>query len=369
MSVRWPLACVGLVLFSTTACSHDRRIALPPRSATTAAPASTAVPGTTGAPVSTITRRPIVWKVDRIRLDVCVVVQVATGPDGVWVLAAVGPVAPSARSAVPLGRAVYRIDAATGQVVARVPVPEGSETLAASPGAAWVVSQPYGSGAATIERIDARSFEVTVAVRAPGDVLAATDSALWLISGERLTRIDPVRRTVVASVPIPGPPSAVVVSPNGPWVLHGLGNTSGSAVSHIDDRTNTITTTIPIPGDGTAGMVYGHDAVWVDSDNQAVRVDTSTGQVITVPLDQPKVLTTSDTFLWAASYIVTTAKPYFTDNLTLVDITQHPQVSGVLDLTAFAPNLLDGPQVPIAADASSLWIAGGSGLLHIQPRT
>jgi streptogramin lyase len=276
---------------------------------------------------------------------------------------------------------VYRIDAATGQVVARVPVPEGSETLAASAGAAWVVSQPYGSAAATIERIDARSFGLTVAGRAPGDVMAATDSALWLISEDQLTRIDPVRRTVVATVPIPGSPSAVVVTPNGPWVLHGLGNTAGSAVSHIDDQTNTITTTIPIPGDGTAGMVYGHDAVWVDegADNQAVRVDTSSGQVTVVPLEQPNAMTTSDSYLWVASHVVATgtipdvpprqlAKPSFTDNLTLIDITQHPLVTGVLDLAAFVPDGLVGSQVPIAADPSSVWIASGSDLLHIQPR-
>ena len=156
------------------------------------------------------------------------------------------------------------------------------------------------------------------------------------------------------------------MTPNGPWVL--VGQDHGYAAVHIDPATSRIVATVPFSGTGTSGMVYGHGALWVaaGSDRQVVRIDVTTKQVTTVPLDQPPPgtmwITASDRYLWVLS--------------TPLDSTQRSVHLVAFDIDSPAPRKIRDQDLgavptfdaPAAADDNGVWIPAGRSVLRVTPR-
>jgi streptogramin lyase len=165
--------------------------------------------------------------------------------------------------------AVYRIDAATGQIVATIPVRSTPFTgnrdpggLAALDGMIWVV----GEGTSSIAGIDPRTDQVArtfVVPRQPSDIVAAGGS-LWIASATsgRIDRVDPMTGSVTASISIAAP-AALATSDDAVWTA------SGSTVERISVDGSTVTDRIDVHGVVFAVAGDG-DSVWVGSGQEPV---------------------------------------------------------------------------------------------------
>jgi streptogramin lyase len=105
--------------------------------------------------------------------------------------------------------AVSRMDPATGEIVARVHVRIGHESIFAGPervlaadGAVWVTHP----GQDTITRIDPRRNAIAVRIHLPKHaqpyLLAAGAGSIWVSGSARIFRLDPRTNRVVASIPV-----------------------------------------------------------------------------------------------------------------------------------------------------------------------
>jgi len=165
--------------------------------------------------------------------------------------------------------AVYRIDAATGQVVATIPVRSTPFTgsrdpagLAALDGMIWVA----GDGTSSIAGIDTRTDQVTrtfVLPRAPSDLVAAGGS-LWIASAAsgRIDRVDPTTGSVTASISIAAP-VALATTGGAVWTA------SGSTVERISVDGTTVTDRIDVHG-AVFAIAGDGDTVWVGSGQEPV---------------------------------------------------------------------------------------------------
>jgi len=93
---------------------------------------------------------------------------------------------------------VYRVDPASGRVVARIPVAITPRFTTVGAGSIWVLSQSDGS----VARIDPSTNRVTAVIAAQvpgaGGEICYGGGFIWVtMNGTPVTRIDPVRNTVV----------------------------------------------------------------------------------------------------------------------------------------------------------------------------
>jgi YVTN family beta-propeller protein len=174
---------------------------------------------------------------------------------------------------------VVRLDPASNQVAASIPVPDGSDRLAVGAGAVWVASRSDN----TVTRIDPASNQVAATIdvgREPAGITVAAGS-VWVAStlDDTVSRIDPASNQVVATIPVPGQGSAVTVAATGGavWV-------SGNRGLHrIDPASNRVTATGVCCGD----LAGGAGGLWVANgmDRTVLRVDPATGRVLArIPL-------------------------------------------------------------------------------------
>jgi ABC-type branched-subunit amino acid transport system substrate-binding protein/DNA-binding beta-propeller fold protein YncE len=117
------------------------------------------------------------------------------------------------------------------------------------------------------------------------DGLVFANGALWAASSasDRVFRIDPTRRAVVAEIPIAASPGQRVAGPYGLaagfgsiWVADSL----AGAVSRVDPRLNAVTATIRV-GRRPTRLAVGEGAVWVlnAADQSVSRIDPRTNAV------------------------------------------------------------------------------------------
>jgi DNA-binding beta-propeller fold protein YncE len=195
-----------------------------------------------------------------------------------------GGVAVGAGSAwVGIGRGgagfVARIDLATNEVVAEIPVQESPfrKRIAATDEAVWVASD------GVLERIDPDTNTVVASVDLQGrpiSAIAADSTAVWAVAitepsdqaGEwtgSLIRVDTATNQVAAEIPlgsqVAGYEDEVMVGAGSVWVLgvrwfEEEDAEYGSDLIRIDPSTNAIAARIPVGG---FHMVMGADEVWV----------------------------------------------------------------------------------------------------------
>lgn len=185
-------------------------------------------------------------------------------------------------------QSVYRLDTATGSIVARVPTgladPEGELSLAAGAGSVWVLSDASG----TLARIDSHANEVVARIEVmPRSYAAAFGfGAVWITStGDRdgpgwVQRIDPGTNTVVASVPVGPVPRFLAAGEGGVWTL----NWGDGSMTKVDPETNEAVATFPLRMEGGGGdIATGAGSVWVRGTKVLLAaVDPSTNAVTTI---------------------------------------------------------------------------------------
>jgi hypothetical protein len=180
--------------------------------------------------------------------------EIAIGEEGVWVTTI---------------DAVVRIDPATGEVVARVDlaqadsaIPGGGEGIGVGFGSVWVANPVFTDGdprfpqgtMGGLARIDpATNSPVDSAVftdRTPTQV-AVGEGAVWVTTGDAVTRLDPETLEIEAAISVnvgPGDTSHVLtdiaVGEGAVWVAVGVEPPDlGNAVARIDPRTNRVVRT------------------------------------------------------------------------------------------------------------------------------
>jgi YVTN family beta-propeller protein len=114
-----------------------------------------------------------------------------------------------------------------------------------------------------------------------------------------LARIDPARRRVVATIPLPAIPTELAVGYGAVWVAVNTEN----AVWRIDERTNVIERTIPV-GNGPYAVAAGEGAVWVvnTKDASVSRIDPAANRVVaTISVGgSPRDIAAGDGLVWVA---------------------------------------------------------------------
>jgi hypothetical protein len=181
------------------------------------------------------------------------------------------------------GCAISRVDAHTNQVVATMRLPPVR-------GGCWVVGMAVGAGALWVSqsgerllRVDPRSRRVVATLALVGvGTPAVTASGVWANccwSGINtrhptgwLVRVDPASNQVVVRVRLPGLPTAVGAGPSGVWVTG-----AGGPIWRVDPASTRVVATIRVPGglgglpgrQGRAGAVgevlVGREAVLVSN--------------------------------------------------------------------------------------------------------
>lgn len=231
------------------------------------------------------------------RIDVGPATTVAYGAGSVWV--SVDPVDSSDRS-------LLRIDPATDEIVATIPLPgvPGWETggggLVVAEGSVWVAGGLDGAGSGGegfITRIDPATNRVidTITLK-EGDVadVAVNGEAIWaLIRGNpsqpKIVRIDPSSGQAVATIPLDGGYgrsifaidgsvlAAIAQPPGGPF--------DGGTLVRIDPSTNQVAGTLDL---GTyPSVATGDGTMWAVTDSGLVQIDLGTGQPTGAPANVP----------------------------------------------------------------------------------
>jgi len=181
---------------------------------------------------------------------------------------------------------VLRMDAATGHIVARVPLGFVPFDIATTDHAVWITGY-YDD---QLVRIDPATNQLVARLTLPDGAagIAASDQAVWVassIAGE-VSRIDPTTNLVVASISIACPetcsqgsvPLAIAATPDAVWVR----TVGDGLVARIDPQTDQVATTIGVTfsvgRDGQDHLALLDGALWV-SGISLQRIDPHTNRV------------------------------------------------------------------------------------------
>jgi DNA-binding SARP family transcriptional activator/glutamine cyclotransferase len=325
-------------------------------------------------------------------------IALALGQHEIWISGA----APASRGSAAVSRvALYRVDPATGRIVAHA-------VLAADPGRSRIAVGPVGlwlsDGRGALLRLDPPTARVVAKTHVPAvpAAIAADDRSLWVIDGSSiLWRIDPadgrvrsharlapngrarptdlavgsgtiwasftrvapaagdaVRRTVrvgpmrAVSVPVPGTPTRLRFGAGAIWV-----KSLSAEVTRIDPRTNRVAARITV-GSGWGDFAFGFGSVWVTSfdTNTVSRIDPRTNRIVarisTAGLAPMGIAATRDA-VWVANHH---ADPNSRLNRTGSVVRIDPRTNRVVaKIPVGAPDTHGGPD-NMTAGARDVWL-------------
>jgi hypothetical protein len=261
---------------------------------------------------------------------------------------------------------VIRIDPATDGVRARIPVGgtgSGPATVAVGAGAVWAPVAVPGA----LWGIDPGSNKVTARIPLGGPLagpvsVSAAGDGVWIASDAdpdpgtgtasdgRLLRVDPRRKRVVATIPLPARPVAVAAAPGAAWVA-----TDDGRVLLVSQKRNRVVATIDAGGPlgFSQTIAIGPGGVWLADpfDEQVVRIDPRTRRVMArIPAGAVTTVAAAGDAVWALSSL----------GLVRVDPANDRVVAVNGD-----PDLRRARLV--AADAGAVWTAGWSSVSRIDP--
>lgn len=159
----------------------------------------------------------------------------------------------------------------TARITATIPLPTGSYNggIAVAAGSAWVGLSPEQGDGGSVLRIDLATNDVVATIpvqEGPSRKrIAATGDAVWVASTGLLQRIDPATNSVVAEVDLADRPvSAITVAGLDVWAIT-IGP-SGGVLVRVDQRTNGIVAQIPLGFQFTGyedQVLAGGGSIWV----------------------------------------------------------------------------------------------------------
>jgi streptogramin lyase len=154
-----------------------------------------------------------------------------------------------------------RVDPATRQIVARIPLGEHPIDVAVGEGSVWVLDQD-----GSVRRIDPVTNKATVIEGVAEDpkAIAGGEGAVWVADGTRrvVHKIDPASNRMVASLPVGAFAHDVTTGENAAWVA------AGSGIIRIDPSSGDLSELEGSVGEvgGPLGPRYGiglgDDLVW-----------------------------------------------------------------------------------------------------------
>jgi YVTN family beta-propeller protein len=139
----------------------------------------------------------------------------------------------------------------------------------------WVANP----AARALERLEPPYTGVAATVRLPGvpRLVAAGESAVWVVGGRSLWRVDAGAQRVVARIRLPFSPQGVDAGNGGVWLV----DRGGDAVVRVDPTTQRAVQRIAV-GHAPAGVAVGPGAVWVANraDGTVSKIDPSRNAVV-----------------------------------------------------------------------------------------
>jgi len=185
------------------------------------------------------------------------------------------------------GDDTIRIDPTTAEIVARYPV-ACRAGITTGYGSVWVENY------ATLTRLDPASGDViaTIPIAFGGSGVAAGAGSIWVAEGRLgpgvLTRVDPQTNTVIATIEMPWITRGIVATDTAVWVAAGPDPKSAdpAALLRIDPATNTIQRTYPEPS-GASLALLGPFLWVVGYEGSVFVVDTRSGDVVSRPPLRP----------------------------------------------------------------------------------
>lgn len=204
---------------------------------------------------------------------------------------------------------IHRIDPATGETIARIPVDliPGWEVdgggMAAGAGSLWVAGGIDGTGEpgldAGVMKIDPSTNSVVDVVNLGGRVAAdvAVDAnGVWIsLFGNQdieVVRVDPVTMKVVARIPMESEYARELLAVGGTvWVrergTHGSTVEANAILSQIDPATNSIVRSVSFAKIGSVSVYDG--MIWAqqygyEAGDELLRIDPHTGQQVGEPI-------------------------------------------------------------------------------------
>ena len=174
---------------------------------------------------------------------------------------------------------VTRIDTRTNRVAATIEVGRRPTTIATGEGAVWVIDNIDD----TLTRIDPRTNRITSTTSVPAGSwdVAAGAGAVWVAGPGEITRIDPASGAAHASYrqeSFRGLLPHIAIGRGSVWVT----DASTSLLWRIDPATNGFDYREVISGyPSNRAVAVSDDAIWIATLSDVVRLDPSTDEVTT----------------------------------------------------------------------------------------
>jgi YVTN family beta-propeller protein len=221
------------------------------------------------------------------------------------------PAGPAAPTVTPLANHAVRIDPATLQAVATVPVGTDPAAVVGGGGLVWVANRQNG----TVTVVNPATNQVQQTMPAsgsgPGEPQAGpglgfASGNLWVANTDQqqVARVEPDAEP--ATIPVDGRPSAITAAPDADAVWVAARTPGGGLLARIDAGTNRLGRPVSLPRAPT-GLAITPDrrTVWVatGSDRILHRVNASAGSVvgqIKLPL-VPDQVAVGDGAVWVTS--------------------------------------------------------------------
>ena len=271
------------------------------------------------------------------------------------------------------GGAVWRVDPARAEVVAKILPGPGRASVGAGGAGLWIGSSEGG----TVSEVDPATNEITRSVRVERpDFIAVGSTDIWVASTMtgRLTRIDAASGDILASILVGNAPSQPTLAFGAVWVPHdcivGTPDVGTTSVTRIDPATNQITG--GVPGDGfqcAQAITVSRANLWF--------TDANDGTVSEVEPISARVTRSVDVGERVAGVVELDGSLWVTFNpsLTTSGLGRVDPVAGrvteILDLGLGPERSTSGLTKVLAVDGS-LWVladfSGRPELLRIDPR-
>lgn len=177
---------------------------------------------------------------------------------------------------------LVRIDPATGDVQATIPLPVSDlleeSSVAAGEGGVFLVAKSKDQ----IVKVDPSTNTVAAVFDVPPGATAARAGfgSLWVTHSalDVVSRLDPATGEVIASIDVGNGPRFLAIGTDGVWVM----NQAGGSLSKIDPATETVVATVQV-NDGPiefGDIAVGGGSVWTRiSDHLLARVDEASNRV------------------------------------------------------------------------------------------
>jgi Tol biopolymer transport system component len=234
--------------------------------------------------------------------------EIAIGEEGVWVTTV---------------DAVVRLDPQTADVVARIDlaeadsaIPGGGEGIAVGFGSVWVANpehdprSPQGTtgGVARIDPETNRAVDSVVFTERTPTQVAVGEGAVWVTTGDAVTRLDPETLEIEATISMNRRPGDLIpvltdiaVGEGAVWVVAAVEPPhQGNAIARIDPRTNRVVALVELVGRASE-VAIGEGAVWAleEEPGVVVRIDpTTNSEVARIDLPGADGLATAEGSIW-----------------------------------------------------------------------